>query len=283
VDKRVEVWVNPGTGTEAVNRVRKLKQMIESGDYGPVIKKDQPDFKKLVSDANEKVGQIEKSRDAFQKAVQAAEELKNKADQEAMSDKQPPPPSPEATKALRDAIAANNDVKKAMGELAWLEAEIDYIWKQGEILGDCAKEARNAPRPKLDDKDMERIQNGCLLDLSDYINPTGKQLKIDPDYQPPEDNKGRSNRQRAKEGLASILQNGDGVQLHHTTQSFFSVLDELSASFHKSVLNDPEFHPFADDPGYASWRGFVGVYKGEILNLGEIYDRIRGKYWRARF
>jgi hypothetical protein len=83
--------------------------------------------------------------------------------------------------------------------------------------------------------------------------------------------------------LASILPNGDGVELHHTTQDFFSPLDEHSRTFHQSVLNDPDFHPSTGDPGYLSWRGEVAWYNGKIRLLGDIYDSIRGKYWRARF
>jgi len=138
-------------------------------------------------------------------------------------------------------------------------------------------------KPKLDGHDYERILDGQLLDLSDFMNPPGQKLRIDPDYIPPEDAFGRTNAQRASDGVAPILRNGEGVELHHNGQDFFGPLDEHSSGFHQSVLNDPEFHPFTDDPGYLSWRGEVAYYKGSIRTLGYIYDLIRGKYWRARF
>jgi hypothetical protein len=146
----------------------------------------------------------------------------------------------------------------------------------------CPKSPKDATKPLLDGRDRRRIEDGCLLDLTDYVNGSGIQLRIDPDFVSPEDAKGRSNRIRAKEGIASILQNGDGVQLHYRDQTFFSVLDETSAKFHRSVLKDPDFHPFANDPGYLSWRGEVAVYGGAIKTLGAIFDSIRGKYWRSR-
>jgi A nuclease of the HNH/ENDO VII superfamily with conserved LHH len=138
-------------------------------------------------------------------------------------------------------------------------------------------------KPKLDGKDYKRILAGELLDLSDFMNESGQQLRIDPDYKPPQDSLGRTNAQRAKGGLAPILPNGDGVELHHTGQDFFSPLDEHSRSFHQSVLNDPDFHPSTGDPGYLSWRGEVAWYSGKMRLLGDIYDLIRAKYWRRRF
>lgn len=143
-----------------------------------------------------------------------------------------------------------------------------------------------AIKPKGDGKDLERIKSNQLLDLTDYMNPIGNQFPprtLDPNYISPKDAKGRTNAERAKAGLAPILPNGEIVVLHHKRQNFFSKLDEHSASFHQSVLNDPEFHPFTDDPDYLSWRGEVAEYKGQIKTLGYIYDRIRAKYWRGRF
>ena len=146
-----------------------------------------------------------------------------------------------------------------------------------------AKASKDPVKPKGDGKDYKRIQDGRLLDLTDFTNDSGNQLQIDPDYRSPRDAKGRSNAERAKQGLASILPNGEGVELHHTGQDFFSPLDEHSRGFHQSVLNDPEFHPMSDDPAYMSWRNEVAWYKGEVRSLGSIYDLIRGRYWRARF
>jgi hypothetical protein len=39
----------------------------------------------------------------------------------------------------------------------------------------------------------------------------------------------------------------------------------------------------AGDPGYQSWREWFGEYGGKIKRLGQIYNSIRGKYWRRRF
>jgi hypothetical protein len=137
-----------------------------------------------------------------------------------------------------------------------------------------------------DGKDMARIKQGQLLDLTDYMNPIGQQFpprSLKPDYRSPKDKEGRSNEERAKRGLTSFLMNDDFVELHHTTQDFFSTLDEHSHSFHQSVVDDPDYHPFAGDPGYLSWREWFGFYSGKIRRLGEIYNSIRGKYWRKRY
>jgi hypothetical protein len=145
------------------------------------------------------------------------------------------------------------------------------------------KVPRKTIKPKGDGKDYQRILKGQLLDLSDFMNPEGTRLRIDPDYVSPKDPKGRSNAERAKDGLTSILPSGDRVELHHADQDFFSQLDEHSASFHQGVLDDPDFHPFTGDPGYLSWRGEVAMHSGKMKTLGDIYNSIRGKYWRRRF
>src|SRR6266545_2150239 len=137
------------------------------------------------------------------------------------------------------------------------------------------------PPPESDR--MRRIRNGELVDVTGFTNPAGEQLRIDPNYRPPQDALGRTNAERCREGLTPILENGEGVVLHHSTQDFFSPLDEHSASFHQSVLNDPAFHPFTGDPAYLSWRGEVALYRGQIRTLGDLYDLIRARYWRARF
>jgi hypothetical protein len=145
------------------------------------------------------------------------------------------------------------------------------------------KVKRKTIKPKGDGKDMQRILKGQLLDLTDFINPPGARLTLDPNYVSPRDPKQRSNRDRAQRGLTAFLRNDDRVELHHVDQDFFSALDEHSAAFHQSVVDDPDFHPFANDPGYLSWRGEVGWYSGQLKTLGAIYNSIRRKYWMARF
>lgn len=144
-----------------------------------------------------------------------------------------------------------------------------------------------AIKPKFDGKDWLRIKKELiLLDLTDFINPIGQQFpprSLSPNYKSPKDKENRTNAERAKEGLTSFLYNDDFVELHHKTQNFFSVIDEHSHSFHQSVVNDPEYHPFADDPGYMTWREWFGEYAGTIRHLGYIYNQIRKKYWRRRF
>jgi len=179
-------------------------------------------------------------------------------------------------KAIEDDPSLSDTEKEE--KLKPIEQDLAEADKKAQAL-----RGKEPVKPKLDGKDYKRILAGELVDLSDFMNESGEQLKIDPDYRPPQDAKGRTNAERAKDGLASILPNGDGVELHHTGQDFFSPLDEHSRSFHQSVLNDPDFHPSTGDPGYLSWRGEVAWYKGQIRLLGDIYDLIRGKYWRARF
>jgi Domain of unknown function (DUF4157) len=143
-----------------------------------------------------------------------------------------------------------------------------------------------AIQPKGDGKDLERIKAGELIDLSTYMNPIGQQFplrSLSPDYRSPRDSRNRTNAERAKKGLTGFLRNDDFVELHHTTQDFFSTLDEHSHTFHQGVVDDPDYHPFAGDPGYLSWREWTGLYDGNIRRLGDIYNRIRGKYWRRRF
>jgi hypothetical protein len=149
--------------------------------------------------------------------------------------------------------------------------------------GPVDKVPRKTIKPKGDGKDYQRILNGQLLDLTDFMNPPGIRLNLLADYVSPRDPKGRTNAERASAGLSSLLPNGDRVELHHRDQDFFSPLDEHSASFHRSVLDDPNFHPFTGDPGYLSWRGEVGMYGGQMKTLGDIYNSIRGKYWRRRY
>ena len=143
---------------------------------------------------------------------------------------------------------------------------------------------RDPARPEVPESErMRRIKNGELIDVTDFVNESGRKVNVDPDYRPPQDTKGRSNAERAEEGLAPILPDGQSVVLHHTNQDFFSPLDEHTQNFHESVLNDPDFHPMTGDPAYLSWRGEAAQYKGAIRSLGDIYDLIRARYWRRRF
>jgi hypothetical protein len=179
-------------------------------------------------------------------------------------------------KAIEDDLSLSDTQKEE--KLKPIEQDLADADKKAQAL-----RGKEPVKPKLDGKDYKRILAGELLDLTEFMNEGGDQLRIDPDYRPPQDAKGRTNAERAKDGVASILPNGEGVELHHTTQDFFSPLDEHSRTFHQSVLNDPDFHPSTGDPGYLSWRGEVAWYKGKIRLLGDIYDLIRGKYWRRRF
>jgi hypothetical protein len=137
--------------------------------------------------------------------------------------------------------------------------------------------------PKLDGLDYQRILDGELLDVTGFMNPQGVQLAIRPDYKPPEDALLRTNAERCAAGLAPYIGLGVKVVLHHSGQDFFGALDEQSATFHSSVGKDPEFHPFTTDPGYLSWRGEMAWYGGGLKTLGDVYDLIRPRYWRARF
>lgn len=152
--------------------------------------------------------------------------------------------------------------------------------------------ATKSTKPRGDGKDFDRIKNeGELLDLTDYMNPIGQQFparSVPPDYISAADSKSRTNKERGKAGRTAFIprkdkDKDDFVELHHTTQDFFSTLDETSHTFHQSVVDDPDYHPMAGDPGYQSWREWFGEYRGTIRRLGYIYNRIREKYWRRRF
>ncbi|AEV96874.1 hypothetical protein A4D02_29955 [Niastella koreensis] len=131
--------------------------------------------------------------------------------------------------------------------------------------------------------DWEKVKAGELMDVSNFDNTIGQQMNLNPDFISDRDSQGRTNRQRGAAGLTAFLSHTDFVELHHTTQSFFSILDEHSHSFHQSVVDDPDYHPMAGDAGYLSWRGEVGWYKGEVRLLGDVYNLIRQRYWRRRF
>ncbi len=177
-------------------------------------------------------------------------------------------------------------------DFGFKELSIDTKQKPWVIVGEMspAKTVSTVEikpiKPLLDGKDYERIRQGQLIDLDDYINPIGQQFpsrSLSPDYKSPKDTKKRTNAERAKAGRTPFLYNDDFVELHHTNQDFFSELDEHSHVFHQSVVDDPDYHPFAGDPGYMTWREWFGFYNGQIRYLGYIYNRIREKYWRRRF
>ena len=200
--------------------------------------------------------------------------------------------SAKAIKEGGDASAASRQAKlDKVAENAkrkdQIRADIERLEQQmGEVeakAGVAAPSGKQPTKPRLDGTDYQRILNGELLDLSEFSNPEGKRLRIDPDYKPPGDPKGRTNAQRAKDSVAPILPGDEGVELHHVGQDFFGPLDEHSESFHRHVGEDPDYHPYTGDPGYLTWRGEVGFYKGKIRTLGDIYDLLRAKYWRARF
>ena len=130
------------------------------------------------------------------------------------------------------------------------------------------------------------IQEGYLLEMSGFQNEIGIQFPdrtLSPDYRSPLDSLGRSNRERALQGLSPFLPNGEIVQLHHVDQNFFGTLQEISSVYHRSVNENVEFHPFSGDAGYISWRGDVAWYNGSLRTLGQIYNALRREYWRNRW
>jgi|GEM_PF-6764734 len=60
------------------------------------------------------------------------------------------------------------------------------------------KVPRKPIKPKGDGKDYQRILDGKLLDLTNFMNPPGLRLRIDPNYISPKDPKGRTNAERAR-------------------------------------------------------------------------------------
>jgi hypothetical protein len=190
-------------------------------------------------------------------------------------------------KSVRRKFTVFKSIKVVDGGDTW---DYEYVATSGKVKGAKKKAAgaklTQAIQPKEDGKDLERIKAGELIDLTTYFNPIGQQFpprSLPPDYRSPRDSKNRTNAERAKKGLTGLLVNDDFVELHHKTQDFFSTLDEHSHTFHQSVVDDPDYHPFAGDPGYMSWREWTGLYDGKIRRLGDIYNRIRQKYWRRRF
>ena len=144
------------------------------------------------------------------------------------------------------------------------------------------KDIKKAQPPKLDGLDMARVKKFCLLDLSTFVNESGTRLRIDWDYIDPSDKFKRSNRKRMAEGLSPFISLGVRVELHHVKQSFFEKVDEVSATFHRMGLEDPDLHPFANDPGYDSWRHYFCVYNGSLTTLEDVAKRIKERYWIAR-
>src|SRR5581483_2832361 len=55
----------------------------------------------------------------------------------------------------------------------------------------------------------ERVQRGELIDVTDFVNRRGIQLRINPDFVSPREPDGWSNRRLTEAGLAPYLENGD--------------------------------------------------------------------------
>jgi hypothetical protein len=127
-----------------------------------------------------------------------------------------------------------------------------------------------------------RVRAGEEPNVTGFTNPHGDRLRIDPNFRPPGEN-GLTNRQLAQQGRAPYLNNGERVELHHRDQDPFGHLDESSESFHRSVGEDPDFHPETSDPGYESWRRSLAIFEGKRRTLGEIYRILRERYWVGRF
>ncbi len=136
------------------------------------------------------------------------------------------------------------------------------------------------------EKDMASVKDGALMDLTDFMNPPGQKMKIDPALKPPKDAKGRNNLERAKDGRTCFLNDKEYIELHHRNQNFFGPLDEHSHSYHQGSLDDPDMHPESQDVAYASWRDLPAWHRGKssrIVSLGYVYNLVRPKYWRRRF
>jgi hypothetical protein len=187
--------------------------------------------------------------------------------------------------------AEEGEIRQLAGEGPDAEA-MQITERPFGMTDDTTAEVREEPRPsapippKLDGRDLQRILDDQPIDLTNFTNQFGPQFperSLPHDFRPPNDRQGRTNQERTKEGLAPVLVNGDRVELHHTNQDFFSRLDEMSAGFHRSVHDEPEYHPLTADPGYASWRTLMAWYRGRPRMLGDIYNNIRRRYWRNRF
>lgn len=171
-----------------------------------------------------------------------------------------------------------NSLEAVNGEATW-----DYVYT-------ASPPAKKTGPPKAlvlptgdAEADWNTIESGSLMDLTNYDNPEGAKMRLNENFISTRDRQSRTNRQRASAGLTSFLTHDDFVELHHSTQNFFSPLDEHSHSFHQSVVDDPDYHPMAGDAGYLSWRGEVGWFNGQIRTLGYIYNLIRARYWRRRY
>ena len=80
----------------------------------------------------------------------------------------------------------------------------------------------------------EKFYKKGIPDVSNFINRTGIKLNIPMEYEPPEDEKKRTNRKRMEVGTGPIFPSGDTIELHHKNQDFFGDLDETSAIFHQT-------------------------------------------------
>lgn len=79
------------------------------------------------------------------------------------------------------------------------------------------------------------------------------------------DNRGRSNRERMKMGLAPIDENGKTINIHHVNQEPDGDLEEILQSVHSR--NTRQLHPYRNQPSRINRREF-GKY--------------RRAYWRYR-
>lgn len=153
----------------------------------------------------------------------------------------------------------------------------------GAPLGVPLKITEEAIRPKRDGRDLRRLREGQLFDLTGFMNRVSQQFPertLPAGYTSPRDPQSRTNRDRAAEGLAPFLISDDSVHLHHPDQDFFGDLEETSHEFHASVNTDPDYHPFPADP---SWREEIALVNGEVRRLESVFNSIRRRYWRNRW
>ncbi|MBK9749006.1 MAG: DUF4157 domain-containing protein [Chloroflexi bacterium] len=251
---------------------KKKKEALQGGKGKPSDK----DVKDAKQKEDPKVKAEKEHDEKLKEGLAALDGISNKVQEEGTTKKE-----------LEAEVAEVKKQHKVFKSIQVVDGGSDWDFKYIASDGkhDGPQKAKAIP-PKKDGKDYARILKGKLLDLSDFSNPVGQQFPartLDPKYVSSKDKNGRTNSQRASKGLTSFLPNDDFIELHHTDQDFFSPLDEHSHAFHQSVVDDPEYHPFAGDPGYQSWRGEVAQYKGKIRSLGDIYNLIRAKYWRRRY
>jgi len=186
--------------------------------------------------------------------------------------------APKIAQSVKSMHPVFTSIKAVDGEATW-----DYVYT-------ASPPSKKTGPPKAlvlptgnADADWLSIEQGNLMDLTNYDSPEGTKMNLNPNFISDRDKKGRTNKIRASKGLTSFLSHDDFVELHHSPQHFFGSLNEHSHSFHQSVVDDPDYHPMADDPAYISWRGEVAWSNGKIKKLGTIYNSIRRAYWKRRY